>query len=337
MALNSNLKKIIKKLSPWIFTAIIFGFLFKSIPAAGVIQSIKLANLPLFVTYSVLYFAVMMLIDCLGLQWALKRFSASVSFGETILMRGATYLLMLVNYNAGQGAMSLYLHKTHGAPVFKTLGTVFFISMIDMSILLGPAVITALNVNIEFEGKPLNHLILKAGLLTYSIFILWILFWKLLKSPSGSFFLQQKWIRFFYEKPLFDTFKEADWVDYVKIITLRIPPLLLVAGSFFFWSHSFGIPLPLTDIFVYSPIILIAGTLPITPGGVGAVQALCIKLFQDQTTSQMPTNSLVSAAQTILAASLLWGMANAVLKLLFGLYCLSKKSRTLFIDDSKTS
>jgi len=328
------LKEKLKKFLPWIFTAAIFALLFKQVPPAGVFTSIKLANIPLFVFYSLVYFSLMMLVDCAGLKWAISRFSTPVSFIESTLMRGATYLLMLVNYNVGQGGMALYLKRTHGAPIFKTLGTVFFLTVVDLTIIIGPALITALKIPIEYKTILLNPLIIRSGAAIYTGLLLWIALWQLLKSNLGEKLRQQKWMSWVYERQLFYAFREAGLKDYLKIYALRIPPLLLVAFSFFFWSHSFRIPLPLPDIFVYAPIILIVGTLPLTPGGVGAVQFLCIKLFHQQAQAHLPPDSPVSAEQILLAASLLWGVANAVLKLIFGLYCLSKKSRSLFLEET---
>ena len=130
------MKKRLKTILPWLVAAGILYFLFQKIPADDVLSTITHADIPRFIFFAVGYFVIIMMADCLGLKWLLSRFSTKVSFKETILLRGATYLLMVINYNLAQGGIAFYLKRTHKAPVFKTLGAMFYLMLIDFSLML---------------------------------------------------------------------------------------------------------------------------------------------------------------------------------------------------------
>ncbi len=318
-------------------TALIFFFLFRKIPPVEVLKTIWAANIPLFIFYSVGYVIVVMLIDCAALQWGISRFSTKVTFRETLIMRGATYLLMMVNYNLGQGGMAFYLKRTHKAPLFKTLGAIFYLSLIDLAILFGAAILAIKLGHMNDSNFLLGPTILKGSSLFFILLLVWILFWKLADHPfiknCTKGFKPLDWL---CHRPLFFAFKESSLTDYGIAILLRAPTIFMVLLSFYFWSDAFRSPIPFSSIVLYAPIILLVGTLPITPGGVGMVQALCITLFKDKIAGAGPliSSHQYSPEQILFAASLLWGMTNLVLKLLIGFYCLSKKSKNFFVETS---
>ncbi|MDO8644183.1 MAG: hypothetical protein Q7S00_04355, partial [bacterium] len=131
---------------------VIFYFLFKQVPPEQVLKTVLLANIPFFLFLAVTYFVLIMILDCFGLKWAISRFSTKVSFSETILMRGATYVLMLINYNLGQGGIAFYLKRTHKAPVFKTLGTIMYLTAIDLGLILTLGMGAVLTEDILYRG-----------------------------------------------------------------------------------------------------------------------------------------------------------------------------------------
>lgn len=326
------MKKRFRKIIPWIIAAIIFYLLFRKIPPANVLATITDSNISLFIFYAVSYFFVVMLVDCVGLRWVISRFSTRVTYVETILMRGATYLLMILNYNLAQGGMAFYLKRTHKAPVFKTLGTIFYLTLIDLTIVLTFAVIAVLIEDAVYREIHLRPFVFHFAAVFYILFILWSLFWRNINHPLVLLFRRLKPFEWLIKRDLFVTFRESTYKDMITTFFLRTPTMLLVVASFFLWIHAFRSFVPLTDLLLYSPLIMVVGTLPITPAGVGTVQALCIEFFQNGLTSPLLQHQLYTPQEILLAASLLWAIFNVTLKVLFGLYCLTKKSRSLFVE-----
>lgn len=324
------MKKRLRQILPWVVAIVIFFFMFRKIPPANVLKTMGQADFTAFVIYAVGYFVIVMLIDCVGLRWAISRFSTQVSFRETILMRGATYLLMLVNYNLAQGGMAFYLRRTHKAPVFKTLGTIFFLTITDLSLMTGCGVVAAVISDVSYRGLPLKPFVEKVALFFYAFLLLWILFWKYVDHPFVKPALRLKPFQWLINHQVFSTFRQLSWSDYAKTVLFRTPVVIFILVSFFFWLHAFRSHVPLVDVLTYSPIILVIGTLPITPAGIGTVQALCVEFFRTNLSGPLLAEKLYSPSEIIMAASLLWGLGNFVLKMAFGFYCLKKKSRSLF-------
>lgn len=324
------MKKNVKRLLPWAIAAVIFYFLFRQIPPGQVIKTIPHANIPLFAFYAITYFVVVMLLDCVGLRWALTRFSTRVNLKETILMRGATYLLMLINYNLAQGGIAFYLKKTHKAPIFKTLGTISYLTMVDLTLVVTCAVLAVQFQDVVYRGESLRGYITRAGLLFYSVLIFWVIFWKNIDRPIFRPALKWKIVEWFTSRPLFATFREASAMDDIKMVFFRMPIIFLIVVSFFLWIHAFRASIPFSHILIFSPVIMLISTLPITPGGIGTVQALCIEFFRIGVQSPLISQKLFSTEEVILAASLLWGFGNFLLKIAFGFFCLKQKSKSLF-------
>ncbi|MBI2338954.1 MAG: flippase-like domain-containing protein [Deltaproteobacteria bacterium] len=324
------MKKHLQRILPWIVAAGILYFMFQKIPPTDVLSTITHADIPRFIFFAIAYFIAIMMADCLGLKWLLSRFSTKVSFKETILMRGATYLLMVVNYNLAQGGIAFYLRRTHRAPVFKTLGAMFYLTVVDLTLMLTFSVLSIGIHDIAYRGVPLGPLIAKFALLFYAGLFVWIAFWMLIDRPFAKAVQKNKTVAWILERHLFVAFRGSTATDYLKTVLYRLPTLALVIFSIFLWTNAFLSSLPLADIFLYTPIIMIVASLPITPAGLGTGQALSVEFFKTNLQGPLITGGLHSAEELILAGSLLWAMGNFILKILFGFYCLKRKSRSLF-------
>jgi hypothetical protein len=129
---------------------------------------------------------------------------------------------------------------------------------------------------------------------------------------------------------LFYAFRESGLKDYARALGLRLPVIILVTLSYFFWIHGMRSFISIRDIFIYSPLIMVITTLPITPAGLGTTQALCIEFFSPYLQSTLISSGALTPAEIIFAGSIAWLVGNSILKILFATYCLQKKSRRLF-------
>jgi uncharacterized membrane protein YbhN (UPF0104 family) len=93
--------------------------------------------------------------------------------------------------------------------------------------------------------------------------------------------------------------------------------------------------IPLTKIFLYNPIILFAGTLPITPSGLGTAQYLVILFFREALQSPLIDSGLLTPEKILLTSSLAWILLNQLYKALFGALCLNLTSQELFKEAPK--
>lgn len=330
------MKKNLKKIIPWVLVIGIFGLLFFHIPPQDILKTASYADWPLMITLAVAYFLIMTVLDVFGLKWTISRFATQVDLKETVLMRGATYLLMVINYNLGQGGIAFYLKRTHQTPLFKTLSSMFYLSLVDLCLLVTLSVIISFFTPVSLNHIEINPLIQKLGLFFYLCIFLWVIFWKNVSKSWSAPLRKIRWVHWLLEQHLFHAFRESSMGDYVKAILVRLPIVIVVSSMFYLPLIAFKVTTPIWVFLLYSPIVLLAGVLPLTPAGLGTSQALVIALFSHQLQSPLLSLEGVTAASILLASSLVWMFLNLILKCSSGFICLRIKSRHLF-DEIPTS
>lgn len=321
------MKKKLQSLIPWFITALILFVLFRKIPPGEVWEAVTAANISLFLFYAVLYFFLVMLADCWVLEKTLNRFVTKIKLKETLFMRGATYLLMLLNYNLAQASIPLYLKKTHQSPAFKSLGAILYLTVIDLTWIVTLSVLSAFQKDIFYEGINLSETIIRFSSFFYSGLILFFLFWKssdskMIKKLRNKVSLLDR----FLNNHSFYAFRENRLGDFLKLFFLRLPMLVIIIISLQASLHAFHAFVPWPELFLYTPMIMLVGTLPITPAGAGTTPLLSLHFFKDH----LQTSLSLSPDQILLSSSLLWIFTNLLFKAAFGLYCMKKKSRDLF-------
>lgn len=324
------MSKTLKTILPWLFCAIIFYYLFTYIHPKDIAKALVLADWLHFFYYSIVYFVLVLYLDCFALKYFISRFAAPITFRESWLVRGVSYFLMILNYGAGQGAYAIYLKKTHGAPLAKTLGTIGFISVADALLVFTSALIASSLVPVMYQGLNLSRLAQIIVPLIYLFYGVWIWFWKNCDRPfliRGQRFRIIKW---FISHDVFFIFREATLKDYLILFALRAPLLIIVLAGYRWALLSFQADLSWQAIFTYNPIIMFISALPLTPAGLGTSQVMTIAFFKNLIQSPHIASGTATAANILLTSSLLWFLANQALKALFGGYALTQVSRKLF-------
>ncbi|HBF12639.1 MAG TPA: hypothetical protein DDW49_04495 [Deltaproteobacteria bacterium] len=324
------MKKILQQWVPWIVVVLVFYLLFQKIPPSEIFETFSYVRLGPFIFYSLVYFLLMLVFDVVSLEWIFRRFVTHVGFVETLYMRGATYLLMLLNYNLAQGGMALYLRKTHQAPTFQTLGAIFLTGVVDLTLVFSFSFVAIFYGDVVYRGVSLRPFILNFGAVFYALVCMWFLFW----FCHNTLFvkkLTRKWglFQWVLNKKLFIAFREMEVRDLFMVMLLRLPLTLTIMFSVPFILHAFQSSVSFHHIFTYIPVVMFVGTLPITPAGMGTGQALMVDFFK----GSLVGPAGLTAEQILFSSSLIWAFVNLVLKSIFGAYCLHKKSRHLFMPN----
>jgi uncharacterized membrane protein YbhN (UPF0104 family) len=320
----------IKKILPWLATVALFIYLFHEIPPQKVAQALVHVRPILFTVYALAYFLLVMLIDCYSLSWAFSKFCVSTSFQEILPARGASYLLALVNYNAGQAGVAYFLKRTKNASFFKALGTLLFILVIDFYWVVLFAFLGSFFIPLNLGPFDINQWVQKVALVLFVALLVHLAFWrgwfaKLIRFKIRSGFFD--WIR---GRHLFQTFHAATLLDYLKIATLRFPIHVVIISSLYFAVTTFRAHIPFFTILTTTPVILLIGTLPVTPGGLGTVQAATLQFLKDYITGPVFSNGQIAPEEILFALSLSWMFANYLLKAIFGAACLKIVGRSFF-------
>jgi len=212
-------------------------------------------------------------------------------------VRGATYLLFLINYALGQGGFGYFLHKTGETPARATGATLFLIgtNFATLLLLTTAGVVAAGGVNPSLE-----HVLL-GGCAAFVAYLIVIAI-----APRvidrGIF------------APLFD----AGLRGHALAILGRLPHVSVVIMGNWIAMRAWGFELPLGDALLYLPAVAIATVLPISPGGLGTTQAAIVYFFA----SAAPGATADAREAYLLAFGVVHFVYGMLASLAIGIVCL---------------
>ncbi len=307
-----RLKKLLthlKKITPWVVACIIFYFLFKRYPITRLLAATHDSNLLFLISFSVTYFFYIWWMDCWSLARILTRFDIPTKTREVFQGRATSYLVMLLNYAVGQGSLSYFISQRQKTPFLKVTSTILFISVIDLYWVISFAFVGSLLIPPVVSGISLSTpirtlwILTTAGLLTVSL----LAHLKL----ADRFSWLQNW-------SLFHVLRHGHVRHYLATLLERLPMHIAINTCLFFVAWGFHSIIPLGRILSAVPVVILAGTIPITPGGLGTVQVATVALLKDAITSPAITAKKITAEELLFSISLFWLFANYSLKALFG-------------------
>lgn len=300
-----------KSILPWFFCLAIFVYLFNRVPLAEIRFEVSRLHWPAFLICSFLYFLVILYGDCVGLHYFFKRFVAPVTYQEVVHVRGASFLLSVINYLLGQAALAFYVKKQYRASLAKSLGVVSFVTVMDLLLVFTSGLLALGQWGFV--------------LLLWLAYAAWAFFWRTLSGQNLARLHSYPVFHKIFSHSIFLIFREASRKDYVVLLLTRLPVLFVVLASINMAFLAFGVMLPWAKVFLFHPIVLLASSLPITPAGLGTSQMLMMQFFADQ--NLMP-------AHLVFTVSLLWNLANQIYKTLYGGIALWRSKNLRWLENS---
>ena len=292
--------KIIKKTLPWLIALGIFTYLFYLYSPSKILSAITYINLIPFILFSIIYFSFIYVIDSLVITKAFKMFSKPIPKKDIFIARGVTYLIMIINYAASQAGFAYYLKRKHQTPIFDALGVFLIIVFIDLMWVCTFALIGSFFQEYSLMGINLGYTVKIAVLIAYVMAISWIMFWHFIAPKlhaNDSSFMGK-----ILKRKAFSIFMKAKFFDYFKIAIWRAPIHIAIILSMFIILQTFNCYIPFTKILGNMPLVLMASTLPITPGGLGTSNVATVELLAPYLTGNIVAK--VGAKQILFAASL---------------------------------
>jgi hypothetical protein len=258
----TNMKSLLKRFLPWVISGGIVAYLALTTDVPRFFEILGSINPWSFLLVTVLGMTVVFTLDSFCLKLLFGRFMGPVRYRDMLSVKGSSYFLNIVNYNAGAGAVALFASKKKGFGFIESVGVMLFLNAIDIfalavlviiGLILGPDVLS------DTERAGLTWTCLALG----GVLVGTILFW-VFKAP----FLPQR-VR---EFRIFFPFRESRLFDYPFFIILRT--LFVVQYVFIHWGFLkvFGIHVPISHLLVYVPILTFIGVLPISIAGLGTTQ-----------------------------------------------------------------
>jgi hypothetical protein len=204
------------------------------------------AWLALMVPYSMFY----LLVDTAVLWRVVNWFNAPAGYLDLLPIRGAAYVVSLLNEQVGKGAIAWFLNRRHGVPGWGLASSMLFIMLCEPLYLL---VWATIGVSVRWGDVPeIFHrvpLIAGAAALVVGLVIL-LMRTDVFGSPALR------------DRPVFTAFRKAGPTRYLIIIALRSPALLSAVFVYSRAAALFGVQIPLADMLCYLPLIFFGTFIP---------------------------------------------------------------------------
>ncbi len=321
---DNGARAVIRKWLPWIVTTAIFVYLFKRIPVDEVLEAAVRVDLPAFLALIIFGLFFHFFWDILVYAYTFNLFGTSVTYRGMMWIRGATYLLSLLNYMVGQGGFSLIMNRWKEISISRATSVVLFCIMIDYYVLLalclaGAFSLPGVDINQLFVISDEGHLV-RFIVISWALFAVHIGFYRRLLPRSKGF----EWVK---QNEVLASFREAPVIRYVKLILLRSVSSLVGIVVTYYALGTFGIHVPLLELSVMLPLVWLIGAIPITVMGMGTVQAAMI-LFVAGYAQGVGNPQDMEAA--VLAYSLLSSLLHRLGLFIIGAFCIARVPRSLW-------
>ncbi|MEO8707184.1 MAG: hypothetical protein ABI867_44565 [Kofleriaceae bacterium] len=252
-------KQVLRRALPWFVGVAIVVMIFVRVPLEAFRQAIhegphlQLAAVDLGVTL------LMLTTDTLATWIAMRVTGARWTLGRVLAVRGATYVLSILNYAVGQGGIGFYLHRG-GVPAKRAAGITLFMMGTTLATLLVVTAATLASEEITYAAMGWTVLAGCIGFVGYLIVI----------AIAPAALAGRELLA-----PLF----EAGLRGHGIAIVGRVPHVLVVVLGHWFAMIAWGIPVPFGVAIAVLPVVVIAAVLPISPAGLGTTQAALVYFF----------------------------------------------------------
>ena len=182
-------------------------------------------------------------------------------------MRGVTYWVAALNWNAGTAAIILYLHRLKHVRPLQSTSSVLFYSMFDAVIL---SVFAFVGGTFLPPGALMTTVLWVSGsfVLGNAVF-----FWILVSDRP-----KWRWLTGVRGWSVFSSHRKARPRDFVVLLAIRSSYLTGFIACFLFGASTFEISVPIGLGLASVPVIMMMGAVPISPAGLGT-QAAAMLFF----------------------------------------------------------
>jgi hypothetical protein len=214
-------------------------------------------------------------------------------FGDIVAVRGVTYVIIVVNYALGQGSFGYYLHRS-GASAARAFGvTLFLLGLNGAALLVFGAIAWLAHGGIRHDAIEWTLLVGNAGFIAYLVVI----------AIAPPWLARREWLA-----PLFD----AGLRGHAWGMLGRAPHVIVIVATQWLAMWVWGIEVPFLDAIVIMPAVIVAASLPISPGGLGTTQAAMVYFFaayaagatDDERAANVLAFSIVHFVYTMLASAI---------------------------------
>lgn len=260
----------VKRLVPWVGAGIVIAYLLWYVPLWEVWVAISQAEvlwyLPLILSFVLYWF----LLDSLAYSYLISRFNAPLSWREARGMRGVTYWVAALNWNAGTASIVLYLNRLKDIRPLQSTSSVMFYSMFDAVILACTALLGAAFLSPGVVRDAVAWVSASFVLSNVCLFALVVS-----RRPNWG------WVNKMRGWSVFSSHRKSVPRDFLVLFAIRSAYLAGFVACFLVGASAFEIQVPLGLGLASVPVIMLMGALPISPAGLGTQAAAMLFFWSD--------------------------------------------------------
>ncbi|WP_101756546.1 lysylphosphatidylglycerol synthase domain-containing protein [Oceanicoccus sp. KOV_DT_Chl] len=293
---SNQIRKLLNWILPFTVSAALLSYTLSGIDIAAVYSRITVDQILLFIPALLIFLGVSLLIEGLCLVSVVSQSKkAVITLAMATKIKAASYLLGLINYAIGAGALSFLLHRRAGLPLADAAGAVFIIGLFDLSSLIILVSISIMLTGGNAIGVQVS-IVLMVGLGIIAGFVV-------LRAPLAM--------------GIFDRVRHLNVFSAARTLPIKYLVWLVTMRMGFVFSYilltwsileGFDIQLPWITMAVYVSVLLFVTALPIAAAGLGTGQLVFVTLF-----------SGYADKETLLAASFTLSIGLIIARLTMGL------------------
>jgi len=322
-------KSRLRAMMAWGGTLALLGFLAATTDFSTAWAAFLNANLLLFVITLVVSTFGTYLIDVATVRVLLDRVGIRVGFREFLRVKGASYLLNIVNYNLALVMMAAVVRKRTDRGWGAAGSPFILLNFVDLSV-FGAFVLASV-----FAGQSPFDV---PATIAVTVFAACAVAAPPILCGIARLHRMPGFLGKAFGHDLLAAFRHLSFRSIPLVMLARSALILAYAVMNWAFAKSFGVDIPIPKILVFMPILSLIAFIPISVGGLGSTQVVMREFFGPFVTSAIALTAADRAA-VIDAYSTASIVSTMLLRVGIGLLCLPWVSRVMAEarDDSVAS
>jgi Lysylphosphatidylglycerol synthase TM region len=313
------MRRATRRVLPLLLTAVFFYVVLRRIPYQRLLAALGEADYFRFLALMILNTVIYVAWDTFVLAVAVRWFHGPVRYRDLLPVRAASYIVSVLNTNAGRGALTVFVGRLLHRPSLQIGSTVIFLVLTEYTHLVAWATLGIVGFGSELTRPLLWVPPAVAGF--------WLLFFAYARGgrsyesepPAPTVPMQiSRRLTAPWRGALLRTFRLAPARRYVEIVLLRAPMFFVSLCLYYFAAPAFGFSIPFGHMLTFLPVVFMVAALPITVARLGTTQAAWLLLFGG-----------FAPAERLLAFSLATALTFALTRAVIGVVLLPLAYRDL--------
>jgi hypothetical protein len=291
------MREFLRRAWPWVVGVAIVVVIVVRVPFDAFGDAIKQGPHVRLALVDAAVVLALLLFDTFATWVAIRVAAVTWTLRKVFAIRGATYVLSLLNYAVGQGGIGYYLHRD-GVPALRAAGITLFMMGTTFVTLVGFGAASLAGGDAD-PRLVWTIVAIGAGFAVYLVVIV--------VSPGLL-------VRRAVLAPLF----EIGLSGHALAIAGRIPHVAIIVLGHWFAMLAWGYEAPFGYSMLVLPVVALASVLPISPAGLGTTQAALVYFFA----AIAPGATEEARAAHMLAFGVVHFVYGTIFQLVAGLACL---------------